>query len=126
MNFRRAQIEDISVMADIRLRVKENVLSRPELITPKMYEDYLEQLGRGWVCELSGQVIGFSYANSVDNSIWALFVLPEFEGMGAGKGLLAHATDWLFQNGAQKITLSTTIGTRADQFLKHRGGSAGR
>ena len=116
MKFRRAVIEDIEMMSEIRLSVTENVLSNPAKVTSQMYEDYLELLGRGWVCEMENRIVGFSYANKLDASIWALFVHPQFDRLGVGKGLLKLATDWLFKLGAEKVILSTSVNTRADRF----------
>jgi len=121
LEFRRATPADIPAMSAIRLAVRENVLSNPARITQHMYEDYLERIGRGWVCERAGVVIGFSYAASQDNSIWALFVEPGHEGLGAGKQLLKLACDWLFAQGAPAVTLSTAANTRADRFYLAQG-----
>ena len=121
MKFREATVNDIGAMSKVRLSVEENVLSNSALITLQMYEDYLEKLGRGWVCEDNEQIIGFSYAVSENNSIWALFVLPENEGKGVGKELLKLATEWLFSSGVSKVSLSTEINTRADGFYKSQG-----
>ncbi|MBC7664344.1 MAG: GNAT family N-acetyltransferase, partial [Caulobacter sp.] len=82
--FRRAAETDIPAMSRIRLAVRENALSNPARITEAMYRDYLDALGRGWVAELDGEIIGFSYADRTDASIWALFVDPAREGLGAG------------------------------------------
>ncbi len=125
MKFRRATVNDIESMSEIRIAVTENPLSDPSLITPKMYQDYLERLGRSWVCEVDSKIIGFSAAEIADNSIWALFVSPEEENKGAGKQLLKLATDWLFSLGAQKVMLGTEINTRADEFYKLQGWERG-
>lgn len=121
LHCRRATIEDIPLMSEIRLAVKENVLSNPARVTRQMYLDYLDHLGRGWVCECDGAIIGFSYAAIEDASIWALFVRPECEGLGAGKALLAHAVEWLFSLGNEKVTLGTSANTRADRFYQRQG-----
>ncbi|WP_448564971.1 N-acetyltransferase family protein [Thalassotalea ganghwensis] len=121
MRFRKANSDDIAAMSQIRLSVSENVLSDPSLVTLQMYEDYLEKFGSGWVCEKSNQIIGFSYADRENSSIWALFVKPEFEGIGAGKELIKLASQWLFEQGAEKITLSTDANTRGDKFYKLQG-----
>jgi GNAT superfamily N-acetyltransferase len=121
LRFREATISDISAMADIRLLVKENVLSNPARVTLKMYQDYLDLLGRGWVCEIDGKVVGFSYAAKEDSSIWALFVLPEYEGRGVGKGLLKLAVAWLFSLGNETVKLGTSANTRADRFYAAQG-----
>jgi GNAT superfamily N-acetyltransferase len=125
LTYRRANYADIPAMSKIRLAVRENTLSNPASVTQTMYEDYLELLGRGWVCELGGQIIGFSYAAILDHSIWALFIDPNFEGRGAGKELLYLATQWLFENGATVVKLSTSINSRADNFYLAQGWSRG-
>jgi len=119
--FRRALAADIPAMSRIRLSVTENVLRDPSRVTVQMYEDYLERCGRGWVAEVDGAVVAFSYADRVDGSIWALFVAPAHEGRGLAKSLLALAETWLFANGFSCIHLSTTPDTRADRFYKRQG-----
>jgi GNAT superfamily N-acetyltransferase len=125
LSFRRAVSADIPAMQVIRLAVKENVLNNPARVPAQMYEDYLAQLGRGWVCEEHGKIIGFSYAASADASIWALFVSPDAEGKGAGAPLLKLASDWLFSQGHQKVTLGTEANTRADRFYAKQGWTRG-
>jgi GNAT superfamily N-acetyltransferase len=119
--FRQATVEDIPAMSAIRLSVTENTLSDPSRITRKMYEDYLELCGRGWVAELDGAVVAFCYADSNDGSIWALFVNPAYEGRGLAKGLLALAVDWLFGLGLGFVRLSTGADTRAARFYALQG-----
>ncbi len=121
LHFRPAVKADIPAMSAIRLAVRENVLNNPGRVTTQMYEDYLEKLGRGWVCELEGEIIGFSYAEMADGSIWALFVSPDKEGLGAGAPLLKLATEWLFSQGHQTVTLGTAADTRADRFYLAQG-----
>lgn len=119
--FRQADYHDIPAMSAIRLAVHENALTAPNKITPKMYEDYLDLLGRGWVAEIDGAVVGFAYADKVNASIWALFISPDHEGKGLAKALLSRATDWLFARGEQCVRLSTGTGTRADRFYRLQG-----
>lgn len=118
---RQADSLDIPAMSEIRLSVRENVLSDPSRVTDEMYLDYLDRSGRGWVAEQEGQIIAFCYANKLDASIWALFVRPGHEGRGLGKALLKHAVDWLFQLGHASVRLSTTANTRADRFYAEQG-----
>lgn len=119
--FRRATTADIPAMSRIRLAVNENRLRDPARITRQMYEDFLERDGRGWVAQIDGDIVAFSYANSLDGSIWALFVDPAHEGKGLAKALLRLATTWLFETGFAEITLETGAGTRADAFYAHQG-----
>jgi len=119
--FRRATSADIPAMSSIRLSVTENTLSDPARITRAMYEDFLEQSGRGWVAELEGDILAFCYADKINASIWALFVAPGHEGRGYGQSLLKLAVDWLFEIGHGRIHLTTGTNTRADRFYTEQG-----
>lgn len=126
MIFREASEKDIPDLSALRLSVKENMLSDPGRITLEMYQDYLGERGKGWLCEADGgEIAGFSVASSEDSSIWALFVKQEYEGRGIGKRLLQLATDWLFEQGAGVITLSTAANTRADRLYRQWGWKRG-
>lgn len=124
-SFRRALVTDVPVIQQIRVAVRENVLSNPARVTDLLVEEYLDELGRGFVAEIDGVVIGFSFAARADGSIWALFVRPEFEGRGAGKGLLRLAVDWLFGLGFAEVKLGTAAHTRADAFYQRQGWTRG-
>lgn len=125
MIFREANTEDIPALSEVRLSVRENVLSNPQRISRQMYETYLSEIGKGWLCEVDGEVVGFSVASLKDASIWALFVRPTHEGKGIGKGLLHLATTWLFEQGVMGIVLSTATGTRADSWYQKQGWKRG-
>ena len=81
----------------------------------------LELLGRAWVAEINGEIVGFSYADQTNSSIWALFILPTHEGKGLAKQLLNLATVWLFDQGNDCVRLSTGAETRADRFYAMQG-----
>lgn len=123
--FREATVEDIPALSEVRSSVRENVLSDPRKVTPKMYAAYLSDLGKGWLCEDDGEVVGFSVANRGDASIWALFVKPGYEGRGIGTRLLKLAAGWLFDAGASSISLSTVANTRADRVYERLGWERG-
>jgi GNAT superfamily N-acetyltransferase len=125
MIFREARTEDIPAMSELRLSVRENALSDPGRITFEMYEDYLDERGRTWLCEIDGKIAGFSTAAAQDATIWALFVREKHEGKGVGTRLLQIAVDWLFENGAESVSLSTAIATRADKFYASSGWTRG-
>ena len=119
--YRQARSADIPAMSEIRLSVTENVLSDPARVTPTMYENYLEEAGRGWVAEVDGAILAFCYAARADGSIWALFVRPGHEGQGLAKHLLGLAVDWIFAQGHISARLDTSARTRADRFYAMQG-----
>lgn len=121
VDFRRATPADIPAMSSIRLAVTENRLRDASRITPQMYEDFLERDGRGWVAQIDGVTVAFSYASRLDGTIWALFVDPEHEGKGFAKCLLELATAWLFELEYAHVSLSTGAGTRAEAFYARQG-----
>ena len=123
--FRQAVAADVPALMEIRAAVTENVLADPSKVTPRICADYLERRGRGWVCEHGGRVVGFAIADREQAAIWALFLRPEVEGRGFGRVLLALATEWLFSCGADRISLSTGAGTRADRFYVAQGWERG-
>jgi len=125
LHIRQAVEADIFAMSTVRLAVTENRLRDPTRITYDMYVDYLDKLGRSWVCEVDGKVAGFGCANRDDAFIWALFVDPACEGRGIGKLLLQEMNAYLFALGHDKITLSTGAATRADAFYAAQGWQRG-
>ena len=118
---RKAKVSDVKAINHLRLQVRENVLSDPGLVTEDMTRDAITRLGRGWVFEEHGAILGFSIAVGESRSIWALFVVPEQEGRGIGHQLLEAAVNWLWSRGSGRITLGTGPGTRAEQFYRDRG-----
>lgn len=122
---RPATIEDVPLMFDIRVSVRENAATRQNLIQNGIDEAFvagaIRSPGRGWIAEEGGRVVGFCIADHHGGDIMALFVLPEFEGRGHGGRLLDAAVDWLFSEGLGRITLSTGPGTRSHRFYLKRG-----
>jgi GNAT superfamily N-acetyltransferase len=118
---RVATSHDIPAMHEVRMSVRENVLSNPASIDAKDYRDMLERRGRGWVYELDGRVVGFAVGDHSARNIWALFVQPGFEGRGIGHALHDAMVAWLFEKGSEPIWLTTTPGTRAQRFYESAG-----
>ncbi len=120
-DFRGAQTSDIKQMSSVRLSVKENKLSNPELVTLEDYEQYLTRSGKGWICETGNQTVGFSIADIKGHNIWALFVRPEYEGLGIGRKLHEIMINWYFSQTTEKVWLGTWPKTRADRFYRTYG-----
>ena len=121
MNFRQAIPEDIPQIQIVRNSVKENHLSNPNLIPDDLVEEFITKRGKGFVCEIDKKIVGFSIVDFVENNVWALFLLPEFEGKGIGKKLLQLMLDEYFSKTKETIWLSTEANSRAEIFYKKQG-----
>lgn len=121
MIFREAKTEDIPQIQIVRNSVKENTLSDPNLVTDEDCEEFLFKRGKGWVCEIDNQIVGFSIADLEDNNIWALFLHPDFEKMGIGKKLHDLMLDWYFSQTQTTVWLGTSPNTRAESFYRKAG-----
>jgi GNAT superfamily N-acetyltransferase len=121
MKIRVAEVRDISQIQVVRNLVKENRLSDPALVPDSDVEDYITRRGRGWVCEIDGQVVGFAIADLIDHNIWALFIHPDFERMGIGKKLHNEMMNWYFTKTDKTVWLGTSPKTRAESFYRKAG-----
>lgn len=117
---RQAQRGDIAAMHRVRMAVRENVL-RSTVITEEHYIPAIETIGRGWVVEAKGKIVGFAIGNAETGNIWALFVDPEHEGRGHGRALHDAMVEWLFSRGLRHLWLGTDPGTRAERFYRAAG-----
>ena len=121
MNFRQATTEDIPQIQIVRNSVKENQLSNPNLIPDNLVEEFITKRGKGFVCEIDDIIVGFSIVDFVENNVWALFLLPEFEGKGIGKKIHQLMLDEYFSKTKETIWLSTEANSRAETFYKKQG-----
>ena len=121
MKFREAKVEDISQIQIVRNTVKENTLSNPNLVTDEDCKSFITNKGKGWVCEIDKEIVGFSIVDLLENNIWALFVHPNFENKGIGKQLQQLMLDWYFQQTNTTIWLGTAPNTRAEKFYQLQG-----
>ena len=121
MNFRQAIPEDIPQIQIVRNSVKENHLSNPNLIPDDLVEEFITKRGKGFACEIDKKIVGFSIVDFVENNVWALFLLPEFEGKGIGKKLHQLMLDEYFSKTKETIWLSTEANSRAETFYKKHG-----
>lgn len=122
MTIREANTEDIPGLIEVRGAVRENILS--SVIPVERIVAGLEVRGKGWVAEEGEHIVGFSMADLEESMIWALFLLPDWEGRGIGRALLQQAVDWLWSQGCKSIWLTTAPGSRAEGFYAHLGWAA--
>ncbi|MBD1853734.1 GNAT family N-acetyltransferase [Leptolyngbya sp. FACHB-711] len=131
MQIRLARLDDIETLFHIRTSVVENHQSREELarlgVTPETIAQMLQTHCRAWIAEIDGQAVGFSFANAAERMVFGLFVLPAFEGRGAGRALMQQAEEWLWSQGTTKIQLYTgnQPSLRAYGFYQHLGWEVG-
>lgn len=118
---RPATLEDIPQIQIVRNSVKENTLSNPNLVTDNDCLEYITQRGKGWVYEVGGKIVGFSIVDIVDNNVWALFLMPEYERQGIGRQLHDVMVDWYFTQTKENLWLGTAPNTRAEGFYRKAG-----
>jgi ribosomal protein S18 acetylase RimI-like enzyme len=122
---RDASRDDVPTMFDVRLSVRENAATRDGLeregINEKTVVASLATDSHGWIAEDGGKSVGFTIADGHEGSIFALFVLPEFEGRGHGEALLDAAVEWLLDREFERLWLEVRSGTRAHRFYRKRG-----
>lgn len=121
MIFREAKAEDIPQIQLVRHSVKENILSNPDLVTDQDCKDFITVKGKGWVCEINNEIVGFSIVSLKDNNIWALFLRPQFEKQGIGRRLHDLMLEWYFEQTTKNVWLGTSPGTRAETFYRKAG-----
>ena len=121
MIFREASENDIPQMQVVRNAVKENALSNPDWIKDADYVPFITTNGKGWVCEIEGQIVGFDIVDLLAKNIWALFVDPSFEARGIGKQLHKLMMDWYFSKTKEIVWLSTAPKSRAETFYRMNG-----
>jgi GNAT superfamily N-acetyltransferase len=122
---REATAADMPGISRVRLSVVENattaeLLARRGITNESVAASFLAD-SKGWVADEAGEIVAFSVADRATRSIFALFVLPSHEGRGLGSQLLGNAVQWLWDNSATCIWLTTGPGTRAARFYQQRG-----
>jgi GNAT superfamily N-acetyltransferase len=121
MIIREAKLEDIKQIQIVRNAVKENTLSDPALVTDADCAEFMFERGKGWVCEMENEIVGFSIVDLKENNVWALFLKPEFEHKGIGTKLHNIMVDWYFTQTKTTLWLGTSPNTRAEMFYRKIG-----
>lgn len=121
MIFREATLTDTKQIQAVRNSVKENMLSDPVLVSDEDCALFLTQKGKGWVCEINNEIVGFAIVDLKGHNIWALFLKPESSQAGIGKHLHQLMMDWYFSQTKEKVWLGTAPHTRAAEFYRRRG-----
>jgi ribosomal protein S18 acetylase RimI-like enzyme len=125
---RETREADIDSLFDVRVRTRQNPVSREQLaaagITSASTAAALRSGNqKGWVCLDGANVVGFCSADGVGGEVIVLAILPEYEGRGIGKRLLSHAVDWLRARGVDRVWLAASPdpAIRAHGFYRSQG-----
>ena len=111
ITYRLMEPEDVPAVLEVRFSTIENAITLEELqadygITPESMAESLRSGDViGWVCENSGQAVGFSMGDRANGEVQVLAVRPGFEQLGIGRALLAKVCQWLFQQHWDEIWL---------------------
>jgi GNAT superfamily N-acetyltransferase len=117
---RLATMADAAQIWAVRYSVNENTLTRGRLTDEDLRRE-IEDTGRGWVIEESGSIKGFAIGNARTGNVWALFVLPEAQGLGYGRRLHDVMVEWLREQEVATLWLTTGQHTKAAAFYERRG-----
>lgn len=124
INIRQAQAYDVEGIFSVRTSVTENHLSREEMrgmgISETTVCNMIEEDLCAWVATDDDEVVGFSMILREKGSLFALFVLPEYEGRGIGRRLIQIAEQELFRQ-HEVVWLETNKNSRAAKFYIQLG-----
>ncbi len=115
-----AAVDDVDAMHHLRNKVRENRLSDTTTISEASYLAYIAA-GSAWVAESEAGISGFAAVDATARKVWALFVDPEAEGSGVGRALHNKMLEWARNNGIDRLSLSTEVGSRAVHFYTRAG-----
>lgn len=127
---RIATPDEVPILNAIRTSVRENHMTLEQMadygITPEVIAALLRTTGRAFIANVDGIDAGISIADSAEGNIFAMFVLPDYEGLGLGRLLLAHAEAFLHASGVASAWLEAGAapGIRAHGFYAHLGWQA--
>lgn len=121
---RSASTKDVDAMFKIRTSVRENSLTSEALfelgITPEFISAAIKNSSCAWVATVDNEVVGFSMVDLDTACLFAAFVLPEYEGLGIGTGLIKACESELFKYHSA-AWLETAQFSRAAKLYRYLG-----
>jgi GNAT superfamily N-acetyltransferase len=136
MEVRRARLEDAAAIAEVHVRTwqaaYEHALGRERLAgidverRREMWERVLPRGDHVWVADDDGAVIGFAWIGDSrdadgEGELFAIYVLPEAWGCGAGPELMAAARLALRERYPTSILWVLEDNPRARRFYEREG-----
>ena len=126
--YRAARPEDVAACIDIRGRTRENAFSAEQLAAAGVtLETWSAAVGdgslAGHVATAGGRIAGYCYGDRTTGEIVVLALLPEYEGLGAGKTLLNLVVRELQESGFKRLFLgcASDPAVRSYGFYRHLG-----
>lgn len=121
---RAALTTDVGAMFKVRTSVRENVLTAEELfelgITPEFISAEIERSPCAWVATVDTEIVGFSMVDLDTACLFAAFVLPKYEGLCIGTGLIKACESEIFKSHSV-AWLETAQSSRAAKLYRHLG-----
>jgi GNAT superfamily N-acetyltransferase len=126
--YRPATADDVPRCIVVRGMTRQNAVSVERLasygITAASWGDAVRQ-GRhaGFVGLHRGEIAGYCFGDIATGEVLVLALLPEHEGQGAGRALLAQVVDRLLASGHRRLFLgcSADPASRSHGFYRHLG-----
>jgi len=126
--YRRALPEDTAACIELRGRTRENAVSAEELaavgVTLDSWRAGIDNGSLpGYVGRVDDELVGYCFGNRLSGEIVVLALLPDFEGKGIGRALLAMMGEEFKLRGFKRLFLgcSTDPKTRSYGFYRHLG-----
>ena len=126
--FRIAQPEDAAECVVMRGQTRQNALSEEGLraigVTVESWAGNIRSGALpGYVCIVSGKIVGYCFGMRETGEIHVLAILPDFENRGIGRELLDLTVGELAASGHRRVFLgcSTDPASRSYGFYRHLG-----
>ena len=127
MKIRELNKSDIVEIFIVRISTLDNSFSLNDLAAigkaKQSVSDWLDGSIQGWVCELSGKIVGFALGDRKTTEILVIAIYPEYEKLGIGRKLMSHIQNWLWSFGHSNLWLWSNFdkSVRAHGFYRKLG-----
>ncbi|MDN2712669.1 GNAT family N-acetyltransferase [Janthinobacterium sp. SUN118] len=131
ITFHAANADDAAAFIELRGKTRQNAVSQERLAEVGITADSWAEMMRsgnlpGHVCHRDGQLAGYCFGDRDTGEIVVLALLPDCEGLGIGKTLLARVMAELRAQGHARLFLgcSNDPSSRSYGFYRYLGWKA--
>ncbi|APA69471.1 GNAT family N-acetyltransferase [Janthinobacterium sp. 1_2014MBL_MicDiv] len=131
ITFHAANADDTAAFTELRGKTRQNAVSQERLAEVGITADSWAEMMRsgnlpGHVCHRDGQLAGYCFGDRDTGEIVVLALLPDCEGLGIGKTLLARVMAELRAQGHARLFLgcSNDPSSRSYGFYRYLGWTA--